>query len=605
MAHNNDSPPLTLPHAVNSIIPSASIGIASSLIDAVPAVARTQHGLAPPRGRPMLTKPLPWTPLRPFVLERELSYHPDQVFVRQLIDNLQHGCEIGYTGPQFTYLASNLESAYQQPHVIDATLKDECEAGRILGPFDKPPLPNFRTSGLGLVPKHDGGWRIIYHLSAPPAQSINDYIDPQLYSLSYCTIDDAYTILNKLGPGALMNLLGICWRGQYFIDTCLPFGLRSAPYLFNQLSTAIHWILQQSYGVQHLLHYLDDFFTAGPAASAACSQHLQSMLTLCEKINAPIKLSKVEGPTTSLTFLGIHLNTITMEASISDDRKRALLDELRWVKQRDKCTKRELLSLIGKLSFCCKVLPAGRIFLRRMIDLSTTVSRMHYRISLNTEAKLDLQWWLDFLPAWSGKSLILNNRWTPSPALNLYTDASGRYGWGAYWDGRWLQCHWSLAQSEMDITWKELFAIVLAVHTWGSFWSRKKILFHCDNQAVVDIWDRGSTRAPHTMALVRLLYFCASNYNINLCIIHIPGICNDIADSISRFQMERFRTLTPNARSLPDHIPAWPMQSFTNASCNAGIMALPSPRGELTNQDLQSSTYSVLSTSLPQCQHHP
>jgi len=48
------------------------------------------------------------------------------------------------------------------------------------------------------------------------------------------------------------------------------------------------------------------------------------MLDLCEKINIPIKLSKVEGPTTSLIFLEIHLNTITMEASISEERKSAL-----------------------------------------------------------------------------------------------------------------------------------------------------------------------------------------------------------------------------------------------------------------------------------------
>jgi len=106
-------------------------------------------------------------------------------------------------------LAPNLRSAFQQPEVIDATLRDECEAGQILGPFDQPPFPNFRTSGLGLVPKHDGGWRIIYHLSAPFAQSINDFIDPSSYSLSYCTIDDAYQMLNELGPGALMNKIDL------------------------------------------------------------------------------------------------------------------------------------------------------------------------------------------------------------------------------------------------------------------------------------------------------------------------------------------------------------------------------------------------------------
>ena len=413
------------------------------------AEVTTRSGAASPVGSPGVNKPLLWTPLRPFVLECELSNHPNKAFVRRLINNLRHGCTIGYEGPQFTYFATNLQSASQQPKVIDTTLTEECKAGRILGPFQHPPLPNFRTSGLGLVPKHDGGWRIIYHLSAPQNFSINDFIDPPLYSLSYCTIDDAYRIINTLGPGALMskidlknafrlipvrpkdwNLLGICWCHQFYVDTCLPFRLRSAPHIFNELSTSIHWILQHTYGIQNLLHYLDDFFTAGPVDSPVCKQNLQAMFALCDKINAPIKMSKVEGPSTTLTFLGIQLDTVTMEASITPEKKLDLLHELHWMTHKDSCTKKELFSVIGKLSFCCKVLPAGRMFLRRMIDLSTTVKKLNHHIPLTTEAQLDIQWWINYLPKWSGKSLILKNEWTPSPTLHLYTDASGSCGWG-------------------------------------------------------------------------------------------------------------------------------------------------------------------------------
>ena len=102
------------------------------------------------------------------------------------------------------------------------------------------------------ISKHDGGWRIIYHLSAPPGLSINDFIDSHSYSLSYCSVDDAYTIINKLGTRPLLskidlknafrlipvqqsdwNRLGIHGRDRYYIDTCLPFGLCSAPFLFN------------------------------------------------------------------------------------------------------------------------------------------------------------------------------------------------------------------------------------------------------------------------------------------------------------------------------------------------------------------------------------
>ena len=60
------------------------------------------------------------------------------------------------------------------------------------------------------------------------------------------------------------ELVGVYWQGQYYIDTCLPFGLRSAPSIFNNIASALHWILEKNYGAT-LLHYLDNFFLVGPS----------------------------------------------------------------------------------------------------------------------------------------------------------------------------------------------------------------------------------------------------------------------------------------------------------------------------------------------------
>ena len=188
-----------------------------------------------------------------------------------------------------------------------------------------------------------------------------------------------------------------------------------------------------------------------------------------------------------------------MEASISDDRKCALLNKLHWMKYRDKCTKHDILSPVGYCHSVVRCFPAGWIFLCRMVKVSNTVTNLQHGISLTTEACLDILWWFYFLPGWPDMSLILSNRRILSVA---YTNASGLHGWGAHWDGRWLQPCWSVPQTEMDITWKELFAILLAVYTWVCFWTCQKILFHCDNQSIVDIWDKGSTHVTHTMALV-------------------------------------------------------------------------------------------------------
>ena len=81
-----------------------------------------------------------------------------------------------------------------------------------------------------------------------------------------------------------------------------------------------------------------------------------------------------------------------MELRLPPDKLKALTQLLeQWHNIKQKITKRELLSLIGKLSFAAKVIPAGRIFFRRLIDLSTSVTKLHHHITLNAHAKEDIK----------------------------------------------------------------------------------------------------------------------------------------------------------------------------------------------------------------------
>ena len=102
----------------------------------------------------------------------------------------------------------------------------------------------------------------------------------------------------------------------------------SAPFLFNMVADAIQWILKNHCHVQHSFHYLDDYFFAGPSNSQACGKSLSSMLSLCDTLNIPLKPEKMVGPTTSLTFLGVELDTTYMTARLTQDKLTALLSEL-------------------------------------------------------------------------------------------------------------------------------------------------------------------------------------------------------------------------------------------------------------------------------------
>ena len=104
-------------------------------------------------------------------------------------------------------------------------------------------------------------------------------------------------------------------------------------------------------------------------------------------------MDEVDGPATVLPFLGLELDSRLQQIRLPPNKLGEILAELTKWQSRNKTTKRKLLSLIGKLAFAARAVPAGRFFIRRLITLSTKVKKLHHRIRLNNEARADIAWW--------------------------------------------------------------------------------------------------------------------------------------------------------------------------------------------------------------------
>ena len=517
--------------------------------------------------------PLPLSicsPVNVDVLSELLCYHPDRVFVEFLLSGFTYGFSIGYEGPLTCGQSVNLLSARSNPAPVEKAIITELQRGHTSGPFDLPPFANLHCSPLGAVPKKDGTYRIILDLSSPRGSSINEYISKERYSVRYSTFDDAVALVSALGPSAYMAKLdvkhafrlcpvreadwvhlGYCWNGQYFIDTRLPFGSRSSPFIFNSFADALLWILTVSFSIPFIVHYLDDYFLCS-FSHQSCKEDMQLVQSVFSRLGVPLAPGKIIGPCTSITYLGIEIDSVAQAIRLPPDKFSELLSLLRSWEAKKKCTKRELLSLIGSLSFACKVVKPGRIFLRRLIDLSTSVQSLNHHIYLNYEARADIAWWIDFLPTWNGVELIQAPVIT-SVSLTLFTDASS-IGCGGVYNTKWFSARWPSQFLEYHINFLELFAIWVAVFIWGSEWKNKQILFYTDNMPITNIWKNGSCVNKDIMRLVRILFLFCAKSNINLLMQHIPGHYNKLADALSRCQVAKFHACNPAAAPEPTAI---------------------------------------------------
>ena len=280
---------------------------------------------------------------------------------------------------------------------------------------------------------------------------------------------------------------------------------------------------------------------------------MATMSKICELLGVPLAHDKTVGPATCITYLGIEIGAVQQTMRLPHDKLVSLsLLISSWVVKR-KCTKRELLSLIGSLSFAAKVVQPGRLFLRRLIHLSTSVTRLSHFIDLNAEARADLRWWDSFLSQWNGIQFLC-----PPPVSSqdifLASDAS-LVGIGAVFGNAWFSVPIPPSLAELHINILELFAVFAAIRTWGHQWANQHILFMCDNSCVVQVTRTGSCKDRIMMLILRAMFFFTAQRNIRLTLQHIPGVDNFQSDILSRLQVQRFRLVSPGADASPSVIP--------------------------------------------------
>ena len=370
--------------------------------------------------------------------ELALQGHSDAEFVHYVCAGLRFGFRVGFNHRRTLRGAnSNMMPAIQHPEPIAEYIEKELQRSRMLGPF---PVGGRQQSAIqisrfGVIPKghYEGKWRLITYQTG---HSINDGINPSLYSFHYTTVEIVASEAAALGLGALIAKVDI--ESAYRLVPVHPdnrslLGLRLGDKL-----------------------YIDPML---------CERALSTLVSNCMELGIPLATHKTEGPATSINFLDIVIDTEVGELWLPADKLAHLRSLVADWGGKEGVQQKGVGVTSGPPKSRVQGLRPGWSFLRRMIALLQQYSNKYHPIRMNHGFRSNLHWWASFAAQWNGTLYIATG-----VQVRFATDASGNWGCGAWHQRSWFQWKWDDVTRQLAIAVKELLLIILATLVWRRSW---------------------------------------------------------------------------------------------------------------------------------------
>ena len=329
---------------------------------------------------------------------------------------------------------------------VEKQILTEIQNGNCFITTEKPTI----VSALGAIPKPDSSdIRLIHDCSRPESTSLNSYASCEHYS--YETVDK---VTANIKQGAYMTKIdlksayrhvpihpsnyratGLKWTFTnehtftYLYDTKLPFGAKRSPEIFHRLTQSITRMMKQR-GF-FVVAYLDDFLIISDTEHE-CWTAFWELVNLLERLGLSVNWNKVTHPCQRLVYLGIEIDSMRRQLSLSDRKLQEIKLLLNQAIAKTKFTKRELQSVAGKLYFAARVVYGGRTFLRRIIDAINTLKCPYHRTRMTETLRNDILWWINFMEHFNGTTYFVASE--PTTTSEFSTDASLVGGGGHFRD---------------------------------------------------------------------------------------------------------------------------------------------------------------------------
>ena len=478
---------------------------------------------------------------------------------QEVVEFMRYGWPLNHDGRPMAVTFFNHASALRYPGAMEDYIWKEQQLGCLLGPFATLPwCERIAVSPMSMRPKKDSSARqIIMDLNWPhDGTSVNDGISKekyvgQLMCLQYPRVDYLCQKAVEMGQGVMgykidmdrafkqlimdvsdWPLLGISWKKMVFFDKTAVMGSRSAPYICQRVTNFIrHIMLNLAY---FIANYVDDFM--GLEYPERVWQSFNTLRNLLRDLGASEATQKAVLPTYIIEFLGVLFDLITMTISITPKRMEGLLHELEEWEMHRSYNRVQLESLLGKLQFVSNCVQPGRLLIFRLRNALHEMGRGWHRVT--QDMRKDINWWRRFLPQYDRVSIMwMDQRIHPDSLMAMGACLTGI---GAISGKEYLHAEIPLRlvnDPQLSIAHYEMWAIVIGLRKWGKKFKGVRFCIQCDNQAVVDVINKGTARDKRLQQLLRLFVFECAVGKLEVVAKHLMGSLNQVPDLLSRFHL--------------------------------------------------------------------
>jgi len=331
--------------------------------------------------------------------------------------------------------------------------------------------------------------------------------------------------------------LGFQWKGQFFMFTVLPFGIKPAPWVYTRIMKDVIrcWRVKNT----PLMQYIDDTWWAANSKQVWFEQAVLILSTLIQ-VGFWIGWKKcVLLPVILVEQVGFVIDSEHMVFSLPPRRVNFLCQLISEVVDSPSCSVQMLRSLVGSLISCERAVWGARIQLRILYYLITENEHISKQsaegvfVSLSVSIINELKWWYANLPT-SSQPIQMQ-----AAVHEFYVDASA-VGWGAVLNNSveasgLLDAHEALQSS----TFRELVGVREAVVTFwpiltqGNWKGVAVVDVYCDNFGVECIMRKGSSK-PHLQHIATEITKLTEAANLKLRLCWLPREFNVYADELSK-----------------------------------------------------------------------